>query len=191
VSSNDVIDVRVSEGILWVGSEAYPLRNIARVQPVKVVPGRRAAWKGYLKATVFWALLIVGGAVAANVASRVSATQVHNILHDAANGAFALAAVLAVISTIRLIMKLSKRTAYALVIETAGTPRTALVTYDQDLVFRLARRIADAISNPQKQWQERVSVINNYNVDARGSLGAQIGGQGNVQGTYSGFPPGT
>jgi Family of unknown function (DUF6232) len=191
VSSNEVIDVRVSQGILWVGSEAYPLQNIARVQPVKLVPSRRAAWKGFLKAVVFCVILIVAGAVAASAESRASSVQSHNVLRDVAIGMFALAAVLAVISTIRLIVKVSKRTAYALVIETAGTPRTALITYDANLVFHLANRITDAIGNPQDQWRESVSVINNYTVDGRGSQGMQVGGHGNVQGTFSNFRPGS
>jgi uncharacterized protein YmfQ (DUF2313 family) len=97
-----------------------------------------------------------------------------------ANGAFALAAVLAAISIILLVMRLSKRTAYALVIETAGTPRTALVTYDQALVLRLVQRITDAINNPQQNWREHVTVINNNNVYAPNAKGMQVGGQGNV-----------
>ncbi len=185
VSSSEVIDVQVRQGILWVGSEAYPLRNIARVQPAKLVPNRGAALRSYLKAVVFCVFLIVAAAVAARVASQASSAQTYNALHGVADGAFALAAVLAVISTIWLITRLSRRTAYALIIETAGTPRTALVTYDEDRVFYLVRRITDAISNPKDQWPAPVpvQVINNkniYNVDARGSQGAQIGGHGNI-----------
>jgi hypothetical protein len=175
VSSSEV-NVQVSEGILWVGSEAYPLRNIARVQPVKLVPSRRAALRGYLIAVVFCVFLVVAAAVAARAATRVSSVQGYNALHNGANVAFALAAVLAVISTIWLIVRLSKRTAYALVIETAGIPRTALVTYDENLVFHLVRRITAAISNPHDKWQERVPVV----IDARGAKGLQIGGQGNT-----------
>jgi Family of unknown function (DUF6232) len=183
VSSSE-INVQVNQGILWVGSEAYPLRNIARVQPVKLVPNRGRALRRYLIAAVFFVVLIVAAEVAARAASQVSSTQGYNALHGVEDGAFALAAVLAVISTIWLITRLLRRTAYALVIETAGTPRTALVTYDENLVFHLARRITAAISNPQDHWRERVTVINNnnnnsYNVDARGAKGVLVG-QGNV-----------
>ena len=172
--SSSEVNVQVDQGILWVGSEAYPLRNIARVQPVKLVPNRKAALRGYLIAVVFCVLLIVAAAAAARAASRVSSAQGYNALHGVADGAFALAAVLAVISTILLIRRLLRRTAYALVIETAGTPRTALVTYDENLVFHLVRRITAAISNPQDQWRERVPVINNY-VYAPGAKGVMTG----------------
>jgi hypothetical protein len=175
VSSSD-INVQVSQGILWVGSDAYPLRNIARVQPVKVVPNRRAFLRRYLIVVVFCVFLIAVGAAAVRAASRVTSVQGYNALHSGANGAFALAGVLAVIGTIWLIVRLLKQTAYALVIETAGTPRTALITYDEDLIFRLVRRITAAISNPHDRWKERVPVIN---INAAGAKGIQIG-QGNV-----------
>lgn len=63
--SSSEINVQVGQGILWVGSEAYPLQNIARVQPVKIVPRRGAALRRYLIAVVFYVLLFVAAAVAA------------------------------------------------------------------------------------------------------------------------------
>jgi len=180
--SSSEISVRVSDEILWIGSEAYPLRNIARVQPVKVVPGRGRAFRGYLIAIVICVLLIAAGVVAEKTASHVTSTQVYKVLHDIAVGALGLAAVVAVISTIRLLIRILRRTAYALVIETAGTPRTALVTRDENQVFHLVQRITEAISNPQMPpWQEHVHVTNNYNttVNAQGAKGV-VTGQGNV-----------
>jgi hypothetical protein len=41
----ELIDVAVSRQVLWVGSEAYPLQNIARAQTLRLVPNRRAAWR--------------------------------------------------------------------------------------------------------------------------------------------------
>ena len=182
MSSSEVIDVQVSQGILWVGSEAYPLQNIARVQPVKLGPNRRAALRRYLKAVVFCLFLTAAAVVAVRVASRVSSAQGYNALHGVADGMFALAAVLAVISTILLIIRLSRRTAYALVIETAG-----LRALRCSPMTKIWSSISFAGSPPRSailhdQWREQVPVINNnnYNVDARGSQGAQIGGQGNI-----------
>src|SRR5215469_16982346 len=79
--SSSEISVRVSDEILWIGSEAYPLRNIARVQPVKVVPGRGRAFRGYLIAIVICVLLIAAGVVAEKTASHVTSTQVYKVLH--------------------------------------------------------------------------------------------------------------
>jgi hypothetical protein len=57
--------------------------------------------------------------------------------------------VLVAISTIRLIVVLSRRTLYMLVTETAGAPHTALVSTDLRQVNQLVVSIMDAIDNPQ------------------------------------------
>lgn len=134
----EFINVRVSRRILWVGAEAYPLQNIARAQTIEIVPRRGAAIGRYVMMVVLW--LILGGA---------AALAIHAL-------AVLVALVLIVISTIRLIKALSRRTFYALVIETAGTPRTALVSADRNMVNRLVHLIMDAIDNPQAEFQFQV-----------------------------------
>lgn len=70
---------------------------------------------------------------------------------------------LIVISTIRLIRMLSRGTFYALVIETAGTPRTALVSPDKNQIARIVRVIMDAIDDPQVEYHTTVeNHINNH-----------------------------
>jgi hypothetical protein len=49
-----------------------------------------------------------------------------------------------------------RRTYYALVIETAGTPNTALVSTDESVVNHLVYQIMDAIDNPQAEFQMQV-----------------------------------
>jgi hypothetical protein len=134
----EFINVRVSRRILWVGAEAYPLQNIARAQTIEIVPRRGAAIGRYVMMVVLW--LILGGA---------AALAIHAL-------AVLFALALIVISTIRLIKALSRRTFYALVIETAGTPRTALVSADRNMVNRLVHLIMDAIDNPQAEFQFQV-----------------------------------
>ena len=64
---------------------------------------------------------------------------------------------LLVISSIRLIVALGRRrTYYALAIETAGTPNTALVSTDESVVNHLVYQIMDAIDNPQAEFKMRV-----------------------------------
>ena len=55
----EVIDVRVSRRVPWVGEAAYPLQNIARAQRVKLVPKRGAALRSYVKAVLLCLLLAV------------------------------------------------------------------------------------------------------------------------------------
>ena len=67
--ANNAVEVRISRRVLWVGSEAYPLQNIARAQAVRVTPrsrwtGRNRAVGGCLGFLALW--LIVGLAAAAH-----------------------------------------------------------------------------------------------------------------------------
>ena len=151
----EMIQVGVSRRILWIGAEAYPLHNIARAQTIKLLPKHGAAWVRYVRAVVLSVLLGVVAAVAINNAESLQADS------EARSGllqlALAVVSVLIVVSTIRLIRALMARTLYALVIETAGTPRTALVTFDESMVTNLVHRIMDAINNPQAEFQTQVN----------------------------------
>jgi len=154
--------VRVSQQILWVGAEAYPLQNIARAQTARLVPNRAWAWRRFLAALVFEVLLVAAAAVALRLAPRVSSVRGYNAVHavhGVAVGVLVLAVVLAVISTIRLMVRLSKGTYYTLFIETAGTPHRLLVSPDQYAVTKLFQQIMEAINNPQVEFEERVKTI--------------------------------
>jgi hypothetical protein len=175
VSSSERIDIGVSRRVLWVGGQAYPLQSIARAQATKLAPSRGAAWWRYLKGVVLEVFVGVAAAVALKLAPRLSSVRSYNALHGVAVGVLVLVAVLVVVSTIKLIARLSRRTYYALVIETAGTSRSVLVSDDKDLVRKLAARIMAAIVDPQANFRQ--SVVN-YDVSARGSRGALTGGHG-------------
>lgn len=72
------------------------------------------------------------------------------------SSAFLGALVLMAISTIKLISDLSRRALHALIIETAGTPHTAVISRDKDVVIQLVSWIMDAINNPQAEFEFRV-----------------------------------
>jgi hypothetical protein len=154
---SELIKVRVSRRILWVGAEAYPLQNIARARAVELVPQRAAAVRRYLGAVIFCLIL---GVAAAVVATKLTTNaSVPNSAFTALHGVEIVAVALIVISTIRLFVKLSARTLYALVIETAGTPFAALVSTERNTVIDLVRMIMDAIDNPQAEWNIMVPEI--------------------------------
>ncbi len=157
MSKSEVIDVRISRQVLWIGAEAYPLRNIARAQTIRLVPNRGAAVRRFLTVVVFLVLLGAAAAIAMKQSAQLSSVQSSNALHTAAVGALVLALALFAISTIRLITVLSARTYYALVIETAGTPRRALVSTDGNQVAELVRQIMKAIHDPQIQFFQPVT----------------------------------
>jgi len=161
MARNEIIEVRIGRQVLWVGAEAYPLQNIARAQTVKVVPNRAAAMGRYLTAVVFWVILGTAAVVAMKQSSRLSSVQGANTLHAAGVGVLVLVLALFAVSTVRLIMVLSARTYYALVIETAGTPRRALVSTGENLVRRLVDEVMEAIDNPVAEFKE---LVTNYHV---------------------------
>jgi hypothetical protein len=154
------IDVRVNQQILWVGGEAYPLRNIARAQVVRLKINRVAAFWRFVGITLLWLILGLGGSYASRAAQEQGVSLPENI------GQIVLVAmaVLLAFSTFRLLYLLLQPTLYALVIETAGNPHTALVTRDHATVSRLVQDIMAAINNPRVQFHR---VVNNVHIGDR------------------------
>jgi hypothetical protein len=149
MSSSKVINVEVSQGVLYIGGEAYPLHNIARVQTVELVPRRGRAVGAFVKEILLWAALGVGGAVALRFV-EMSASDVETVTRYIAIGAVALA----LVSTLKLLVALARRTYYALVIETSGRPHTAVISPDEAMLAQLVRQIMRAISNPRDRGSE-------------------------------------
>ena len=150
---SETIQVRVSQRILWVGAEAYPLQNIARAQTIKLVPKRAAAFWRFLMEITVWTILGVAGIVAINNAQFIEVDS------EARIAVVVVVSVLVLVSAIRPIRVRMERTLYALVIETAGTPRTALVTPDGNQVTNLVRAMMNAIDNPQAEFKTLVQNI--------------------------------
>lgn len=157
-----VTDVTVSRRVLWIGAEAYPLSNIARATTVKVDPPRGQAIARFMKSVVTVIILAV-----------VALVVLPNGYSDAAVlGALVLLGLLVV----QLGGAILQKTYYALVIETAGSPNTALVTNDLTLVHDLVRVIMEAIDNPQASFHQQVNnyigqVGDNFKVFGSGNVG--------------------
>jgi hypothetical protein len=145
--SSKIINIEVSQGVLYIGGEAYPLHNIARVQTVELVPRRGRAVGAFVKEILLWAALGVGGVVALRFAELPDAETVTRYI---AIGAVALT----LVSTLKLLVALARRTYYALVIETSGRPHTAVVSPDEAMLAQLVRQIMRAISNPRDRGAE-------------------------------------
>jgi hypothetical protein len=140
-----------------------------------------------LSAFILELILGVAAAVALRLAPRLNSVQAYNAaqagnaVHAVAVGALALVVVLVVISTIRLMRVLSTGTYYALVIETAGTPRRVLVSAEENVVTNLVNKIMDAIDNPAITYHTRVE---NY-VDMRNAQGVQLGNYNTQRNTFN------
>lgn len=174
------IDVKISRQVLWVGAEAYPLQNIARAQTIKLVPNRGAAFRRFLVSFIFEVVLGAAAAVAIRLAPRLTSVQASNDVHSVATGVLVLAVALVGYSAIRLIVRLSRGTYYALLIETAGTPRSVLVSDNENVVTKLVQEIMDAIDNPAATYHTIVDKI-----DLRGAQGVQLGSSGFQSNTFN------
>jgi Family of unknown function (DUF6232) len=138
-SADNLVNVRISKRVLWVGTEAYPLQNIARAQAVKVIPkspwtGKSRAAGGCLGFIAFWMVVALGAA-----------------LHSVGAVLFVAAVIAAVI--IVVLARRKKQPYYALIIETSGNPRRALVSTDGAKVGNLVQKIMDAIDDPEAEFQ--------------------------------------
>jgi hypothetical protein len=173
---SEEIEVKVERGVLWVGTEAYPLRNIARARTVRLVPNRAWAIRRFVVAIVLCALLGIAGAAALRLANRQSTTSAYHLLHNGGTAAIVVAIVLAGIAIALLFVRMSRQTFYALVIETAGTPRGVLVSTKQAELNGLVHTIMEAIHNPAAPTYHNHFL----SYDMRGAQGVQIG-DGNRQ----------
>lgn len=174
MSRTAILNIGVSRRILWVGAEAYPLQNIARAQTVRLDPARSHAVWTFVKSVLLWIFLGAAGAVPLRYVPTLSEEDV-----DRLTGYIAIAVTaLAVFSAVRLLVVLSRRTLYALVIETAGTPRTAVVSPHWHVLNGLVNQIMAAISNPAAEFHQQV--VNHY-----GSQFVNQQGANNVMGSVN------
>ena len=171
--SPEVLDVGVSRRILWIGSAAYPLSNIARAQTIEIAPNRARAVRVFLGEVLAvlalgWAATTAAGLVRVQVASR---SDLRQIVLWVVLGLLVLAA-------LRLLVTVWTRTYYAMVIETAGSPRTALVSRDRAEVLSLVRRTMEAIDDPAADFHQQVhhhiSIGEQYNIAGKGNIGKGV-----------------
>lgn len=122
--------VTISEGVLWVRDEAYPLRNISHVGNRRLIVDEGAAWKKFTLRTIGW--LILSGIFAA-VTPIVGAIV------------FLVGEALLIW---RLVSTLQKPPIYGLVLNTSGTQHEAIWSAQQAEIQRLGYEITKAIGNP-------------------------------------------
>ena len=130
-----VIKVEVSKRALWIGAEAYPLQNIARVTTIKIKPQWAKAVGRFVKSLLVTGLLAVA-ALAVAQSGEVSSSDRELITR----GTGVTAAVLVAAFLLQLIVVLLTRTYYALVIvgvAHAAGPGACLPDHDQGARFCL------------------------------------------------------
>lgn len=170
---SQVLDVGVSRRILWIGAAAYPLHNIARAQTIRIVPNRARAISRYV-AQVLVVLVLGAGAIVAIDNAEIPEADPEQLRQLASYVVLGLIAM----SSLKLLMTLLTRTYYAMVIETAGSPQTALVSTDRAEVTSLVRKTMDAIDNPAAEFHQQVQNITNigeqYNLSGKSNVGKKV-----------------
>lgn len=153
-------EVSVRNQVLWIGGEAYPVHNIARAQTVVLTPRRGRAIARFLVLLVLWLGL-------GSVALRVTSSDVPQEIVVGAVG------LLIMINLINLVRRLARPRLYALVIETSGSPRTALVLKDERQLRAVVDNVMNAIDNPSLTMPPMV--IENYVGSQVNVSGGQVG----------------
>jgi hypothetical protein len=166
------LKVQVKDKILWIGSDAYPVRNIARAQARELVPPKRKSPVGpFLKSIAKW--------VAIGFIASIIATVAHlGSIWDALIWLVVLAFVAIAIRKMIRELGQTDKTYYSLVIETAGTPREALVSDNEALIDEVISQIMKAINGEAVDWSQTVNnyhlgdVINQHGPNSVGKINA-------------------
>ncbi|MFD6423456.1 DUF6232 family protein [Streptomyces sp. NPDC060198] len=141
-----MLQVTVSRRVLWVGAEAYPLQNIARAQAAMYKPAYADAVASFVRRIV---LLALTAGVWFWIVNLTDSKALRTL-------SLFMTGLLLAASVIRLVRVLLRKTFYALIIETAGSPQTALVSWSLDEVYRLVHMIMDAIDDPNASFSLQV-----------------------------------
>ncbi|MCX4906217.1 DUF6232 family protein [Streptomyces sp. NBC_00878] len=138
----------MSKGALWVGSDTYPLRNIARTSMKQLVPDRAKAKTEFVKKLVLHLVLVFAG-----LGFMSASTFVGLLL-------LAVGAGLIARSFHRLQQVLNAPTLYVLEITTSGSPQTALTSDDQGLMDKVFQQVMEAMDNPEIQFRYEMPTYN-------------------------------
>ncbi|MFD5824252.1 DUF6232 family protein [Lentzea sp. NPDC060358] len=144
---HDVIDVRVCEQSLWIGTDEYPLETISGVGTGPWEPGRGLLVWRFLGSVAGWWLagLLVASALV--------------VLRPGQNGPPALAVLGLVAVTAAKAVRLAswlRSTFHGLDLEIAGVPRTVLASKDGSVVHEVAALVTTALGDPGAEFHVKV-----------------------------------
>ncbi|MEW2071188.1 DUF6232 family protein [Streptomyces sp. NPDC007346] len=160
-----MVQVKINEGMLWVGGEAYPLRNISHVGQRVLTVDLGKTWKEFFTHSLAW--LVVGGIIA--------------LIFDTV-GPIILVVVEGLIIW-GLVGDLRKPPLYGLVLNTSGTQFDAVWSTRESEIDHLLIEVTTALGRPETaqivfnvDHAVHGDVINQYGNHNRGKI--QHGGSG-------------
>ncbi len=172
------VELRVGKRLLWVGSAAYPLRNITRVYTFLLVPRRGEATVLFFKRVA----IILSVALAVTVVSWAATLDGDDGIAGTVIGVVWFGAAVALIYCVGdLGAVLTAASHWVMAIETSGAS-TALVTSENTQhLDQLVDYVVNAIENPETEFKVKVGTLS---INPRhyhfGDNVNMYGGSGNV-----------
>ncbi|MGW6860945.1 DUF6232 family protein [Streptomyces xanthophaeus] len=148
-SRGRVLVLQVSRRMLWIGSAAFPLHNITRVEAFKVKPDLGATLLRLLK----WLFVTAVVYAVVNYASRDDAR-----VGEDGNPLFLVILVVLVVLCLKDLFQASKP---VLAVETASGSEVVVTLPNMDELRQIAGLITHAIDNPAAEFSAYVNQINN------------------------------
>ncbi|MFD9691364.1 DUF6232 family protein [Kitasatospora sp. NPDC059146] len=145
--ARNVIDVRVSRRVLWIGGDAYPLQHIARARQLVWWPPKRS------RTVIRFVRQVIGLLCAVSLLSALTRNGA-----DATQAALPSVLLLAGLAFFlyRLVTKLRQKPVYRLVLDTSNAATTAVVSHHEWQITNLIQMIMEAIDNPQAEFAFQV-----------------------------------
>ncbi len=172
------VELRVHKRLLWVGTAAYPLRNIARVYTFTLHPKRKEAAFRFLTRALITLAVGIGLSIIGSLSfidGRSTGTGVLTIVWLGTGAAL-------IYFFVDMLSVVTAQSHYVLAVETAG-PSTAMVTSpNPQHLDQLVGYVAGALENPDTEFQvtvERLTINSPRNYHFGDSVN-MYGGSGNT-----------
>ncbi|WP_371623521.1 DUF6232 family protein [Streptomyces sp. NBC_01116] len=146
-----VLEVAVNQRMLWIGSAAFPLENLTRVEATKLKPQRGATFLSFVK----W-LALTGVFYVVVIAASESDPDVK----DNGNPMFLVFVIGLAVYFIKELFEPAKP---ILAVETAGGSLAVVTLPTVDELRTIAGQIVHAINHPEAEFTAYVNELNNYN----------------------------
>ncbi|MFI1187519.1 DUF6232 family protein [Streptomyces californicus] len=147
--------------MLWIGSAAFPLNNLTRVEATKLSPERGAAFLRFLKWLAFTAVVYVFFMAAAENEANVT---------ENGQPVFILFLIGLIGYFVKVLVEPAKP---ILAVETAGGSLAMVTLPSVEELRTIAAQIVHAINHPDAEFTAYVHELNNYNGPVFNQNGAQ------------------
>jgi hypothetical protein len=144
----DLVDVKIENQVLWIGTDAYPLRNVTATRRHVIEADRRGSVKSFVKSVL---ALFVAMVISVTAGETFSQT-----LKELAPGVSVLVFLILVIV---LVKRLRTPDVHVLSIETPSTAETVIASTDWIKVHALNKQITEAISDPNTEFHVQIENV--------------------------------